>query len=375
MAVNDPQRETLLRTIENTSELAGRFDDIRRMGDDGGDGHFSLVLTAHDRTSNSRVVLKFFNPSHMRDQYRWNCFRREPTILQMFSGKPDILQCLFGHDEFTVPFTHMGMTLDVPFAYYAVELAARDMNSVILSDAWTAVQKLQAFRAMCRAVQRIHAKSVVHRDLKPSNFLVMPDRSIRLSDFGTARDVSDLDGSLLASYAAPPGDIRYASPEMLAAIHDVDPSVAFFADVYSLGAILFELFARTPLVLLVFDVPTLGALQQSMSAVDRGARVRIYHELIRHVSNSRPLPTLAHFTDKLPEDVLAPIDRLYQRLAALDYRVRLTNFGEVFSLINTAMWVLRHEDAYRRQKVFRERILEAKERKRLAIQSKGFGLT
>src|ERR1044071_2581324 len=153
MAPSDPQRETLLRTIENRRVLADRFEDLTRLGTAGGDGHFSLIVTAYDVQTRQRVALKFFHPSHLRDQYRWNCFLREPAVLQLFVGKPDILQCLAPRSEFSVPFSHMGMVLDIPFAYYAVELASHDVNSVILGDNWTPVEKLRAFRAMCRAVQ------------------------------------------------------------------------------------------------------------------------------------------------------------------------------------------------------------------------------
>jgi len=195
-------------------------------------------------------------------------------------------------DEFTVPFAYMGMTLDIPFAYYAVELASSDVNSIILAGTWTATQKLEGFRAMCRAVQRIHTRHVVHRDLKPSNFLVMPDGTLRLSDFGTARDLSDPDGAVLPGYQAPPGDWGYAAPEIIACLHDVDPSFALAGDVYSLGAILFELFARTQLVLHLFDVPTLAYLQKTMNTVDRSSRVRAYDGFLTAMANARPLPDL-----------------------------------------------------------------------------------
>jgi serine/threonine protein kinase len=364
MATNDAERETLLRTIESRGALGGRFDDIRRLGRYGGDGHFSLVVTARDVKTNDRVALKFFHPYHLRDQYRWNCFVREPTVLQMFTGKRDILQCLAPRDEFTVPFTHMGDALNIPFAYYAVELASCDVNSAILTDSWTPMQKLVAFRVMCRAVQRIHAKQVVHRDLKPSNFLVMPDGTLRLSDFGTARDLSDASGGILATYHMPPGDLGYAAPEIMASLHDVDPSFARLADLYSLGAILFELFARTQLVLHLFDKATLGDLHQIMATVDRTARVRTYNGFVTNLANAHPLPSLRHFGGAVPPCLLQSIDRLYQGMAAVDYNSRLSDFKTIFSLIDTSIWMLQHEDAYRRWRAFRARMREGKQAKR-----------
>ena len=308
------------------------------------------------------MALKFFNPAHLRDQYRWNSFVREPTILQLFTGKRDVLQCLAPRDEFSVPFSNLGLTLNIPFAYYAVELASCDVNSLILADSWTAIQKLDAFRVMCRAVQRIHARRVVHRDLKPSNFLVMPDGSLRLSDFGTARDLNN--DAIARAYHAPPGDVGYAAPEMIASLHDVDPSFALAGDIYSLGAILFELFARTPLVLHLFDTATLGDLHQTMARVDRTARVRTYGAFVTNLANGHPLPSLRHFGGTVPACALPLIDRLYQGMAAVDYNQRLSDFNTIFSLISTCIWVLQHEDAYNRWRAFRERMREKRETKR-----------
>jgi len=369
MTPNDAERETLLRTIESRGRLGKRFDDLKRLGTSGGDGYFSLIVTARDNQTSQRVALKFFHPSHLRDQYRWHCFLREPLVLQMFTGKPDILQCLAPRDEFTVPFTHMGMSLNIPFTYYAVELASHDVNAVILADKWTAMQKLEAFRLMCRAVQRIHARHVAHRDLKPSNFLVMADGGLRLSDFGTARDLSDPNGALLPGYQAPPGDLGYAAPEIMAALHDVTPSFALIADIYSLGAILFELFARTPLVLHLFDRATLADLNRTMTMVDRKARIQTYEAFVASMANARPLPSLAQFGAAVPSCALPLVDRLYKSMAEVDYRSRLSNFDKIFSLISTSIWVIQHENTYRRLAAFRARIREAREQKRADLRS------
>ncbi len=47
---------------------------------------------------------------------------------------PNVLQCIAPHDEFTVPFSHGGLTLPIAFAYYGVELASSDVNAMILAD-------------------------------------------------------------------------------------------------------------------------------------------------------------------------------------------------------------------------------------------------
>ena len=54
-------------------------------------------------------------------------------------------------------------------------------------------QRLRLFRSVCEAVQYAHSNAVIHRDLKPSNILVRSDGTIRLLDFGIAKQVESLD--------------------------------------------------------------------------------------------------------------------------------------------------------------------------------------
>ena len=199
-------------------------------------------------------------------------------MLPRLVGEPDILQSVTPLSQFTESFTLNGLSWPVPFAYYAVELASGDAGQAIVTGEWSHRQMLVHFRAMCRSVQRIHKLGMVHRDLKPNNFLVMRDGSIRLSDFGTARCLADKSPPIEDVYVCPPGDLRYTAPEMVACLHDVDARYAYRADIYSLGAILFEMFSGSQLNLHVFDHATLADLNRSMNAVNRGDRLRIYHE-------------------------------------------------------------------------------------------------
>jgi serine/threonine protein kinase len=363
MPASDPQRETLLSTIEGQPLVGGRFENIRRLGQDGGDGSFSLMLSGDDRVSGKRVALKFFHPQQMMDQYRWDCFQRESHILERFLGMPDILQRVAPRDQFSIPFSHQGMSLSIPFAYYAAELAETDVNQIILADEWSPRQKLEGFRAMCRAVQRIHNWVIAHRDIKPSNFLIMADGSVRLADFGTARDLHDPHGSVKNNYQAPVGDRRYCAPEVLATLHDVDPMFAFGADVYSLGAVLFELFAGTPLNLQVFDWSMIADLQRTMNSVERTSRVRTYNNFVGAMASGHPPPNIGQFGGVVPHAILSLLNELYSAMAAIDYRRRLRSFDGIFSSINRCIWILDHEAAWQRWRQLRLRAKQAREEK------------
>jgi serine/threonine protein kinase len=276
------QRDALLQTIEQKPHLNDRFEKMQRIDPDGGCGQFSLVVRARDRHSGRGVALKFFDPVKRSDTYRWECFKREAQLLPTFSGKPDILQCLCPMKEFQEGFQHpvTGLVFYVDFAYYAVELAEYDVNTAIITKRWSVDKKLKYFRAMCRAVQRIHQELMAHRDLKPGNFLITSDGELRLSDFGAARIISGSNNGIMPSYSFPPGDLGYVSPEMVAALHDADPRFAFAGDIYALGAILFELFTGSRLNLHVIDRSTLATLNKAMSAVPTAQRIETYNGFV-----------------------------------------------------------------------------------------------
>jgi serine/threonine protein kinase/tetratricopeptide (TPR) repeat protein len=107
-------------------------------------------------------------------------------------------------------------------------------------------ERLGLFRALCEAVQHAHAHGVIHRDLKPSNILVKGDGSLRLLDFGIAKQLDPIgkpvDQTRTGARLMTPA---YAAPEQIRGGH-----TSVHSDVYSLGVILFELLTgRLPFVL------------------------------------------------------------------------------------------------------------------------------
>jgi serine/threonine-protein kinase len=100
---------------------------------------------------------------------------------------------------------------------------------------------------VCDALQAAHSKSIIHRDLKPDNVFVTEHRKgvqVKLLDFGVAKLVGDAadESSLQTAAGSVLGTPAYMSPEQATGI-----PVDHRTDIYSLGAILYEMFTGRPL--------------------------------------------------------------------------------------------------------------------------------
>ncbi|MBX3466424.1 MAG: serine/threonine protein kinase [Planctomycetes bacterium] len=96
---------------------------------------------------------------------------------------------------------------------------------------------------LARALAYAHGRSILHRDVKPANVLLAPDGAPLLTDFGLAKDVAREDRGLTATGVAV-GTPAYMPPEQ--ALGDL-PRIDRRADVYGLGATLYEMLAgRAP---------------------------------------------------------------------------------------------------------------------------------
>ena len=96
-------------------------------------------------------------------------------------------------------------------------------------------------REAALALEYAHQHGVIHRDIKPENLLLTKDGSTLVADFGIARALAAGDVELTGT-GITMGTPTYMSPEQASGARDIDGRT----DIYSLGAVLYELLAGEP---------------------------------------------------------------------------------------------------------------------------------
>jgi tRNA A-37 threonylcarbamoyl transferase component Bud32 len=158
-------------------------------------------------------------------------------------------------------------------SYFAMEyVAGQGLNAVARSEAIDPVRAATWMVAIARAVDYLHSRGIVHRDLKPSNILVDADGRPLVTDFGLIK----MADSELTSSQAIIGTPSYMSPEQAASQNDrVGPK----SDVYSLGAILYELLTGRPPFLGASPLETLVDVLEGEPPAPREIRAAIPREI------------------------------------------------------------------------------------------------
>ncbi len=134
-------------------------------------------------------------------------------------------------------------TLAGGLPYMVMELLrGNDLRRVIKKQGPQPVELAVAYVLQAAdAIEEAHALGVIHRDLKPSNLFLTQRRDgkplVKVLDFGISKSLADFGDVDLTTSRAMIGSPRYMSPEQVRDAKNVDER----ADIWSLGAILYEL--------------------------------------------------------------------------------------------------------------------------------------
>ena len=132
--------------------------------------------------------------------------------------------------------------------YYVMELVkGQPITDYCDQHGLDTTARLTLFKVICQAVEHAHEKGIIHRDIKPTNILVAShgaEARLKVIDFGIAKalDADTAAHTLVTEDGQIIGTPGYMSPEHAEGRSDIDGRT----DVYSLGALLYELLSGTP---------------------------------------------------------------------------------------------------------------------------------
>jgi serine/threonine protein kinase len=220
--------------------LDGKYEILGRLGE----GGMGAVYRARRVHIGDEVAVKVLHTKYVGDPLLVERFRREARAAAQLHH-PNVVTI---HD-------YGEASGEGGFAYIVMELVrGLPLRELLRREGRLAVGRAAALmRDICAGVGAAHRREIVHRDLKPDNIIVLPaddDRereSVKVVDFGIAKLRDMASDSTLTQAGSMVGTPYYMSPEQCRG-----ESLDARADVYGLGALLYEMLAGTP----PFNAPT-----------------------------------------------------------------------------------------------------------------------
>ncbi len=237
-AITTSAAGTALRGVSEPDALAagsiigGRYRMVARLGK----GGMGVVYRAEDLTLGQPVALKFLDP----------LFARDPSWLARFRNEVRTARAV----------THPNVcrVFDIGESDGRVFLSMEYVDGEDLTSLFRRIGRLppdkaiDVARQLCIGLAAAHAVGVLHRDLKPANVMLDGQGRVRITDFGLA----------LSLDSGPRTDPRAGTPAYMAPEQFAGEELSVRSDLYSLGLVLYELFAgRAP-----FDADSAAAFAE-----------------------------------------------------------------------------------------------------------------
>lgn len=188
-----------------------------------GVGGMSVVYKAYDNVDDRIVAIKILKDEFLNNEEFKRRFKNESKAIALLS-----------HENIVRVYdVNLGEKLQYIVMEYIDGITLKEyinkQNSITWNDA------VYFMTQILRAVQHAHDKGIVHRDIKPQNIILLPNGTLKVTDFGIAR-FSRSETKTLTEQAI--GSVHYIAPEQ-AKGEQTDER----ADIYSMGVVLYEMLA------------------------------------------------------------------------------------------------------------------------------------
>ncbi len=209
--------------------VARRYEVIDRLAA----GGMGVVFRARHLVSRRLVALKLLHPHVALDDRAITRFEREARVAAEI-GHPGIVEVLdAGMDDDGALFLAMEL------------LEGESLRSRLCRPDVTRGEALALLDALLEPLAAAHERGFVHRDLKPENVFVVHDGTVKLLDFGIAKQLAEPSATATGTAIGTP---HYMAPEQVMSAKGATAA----SDVWAVGVMLYEILAGRP----PFDGPT-----------------------------------------------------------------------------------------------------------------------
>lgn len=209
-----------------------------------GRGGMGVIYKAHHPRLNRVVAIKVILAAHSAGEPARRRFEAEMQMAARLSH-PNI-----------VPVFDTGVMDDCP-CFCMEYFAGGPLSEQMMEFTGRPEASARLVTKVARAISFAHQRGVLHRDLKPANILLDSESEPHVADFGLAKELHS--DSNLTHNGAILGSPNYMSPEQAAGKVD---ALTVSTDIYSLGAILYELLTGRPPFLASTALETLRLVEE-----------------------------------------------------------------------------------------------------------------
>ena len=271
-ATPNPNSQQMTTFLNVTSALEARYQILQEVGR----GGMGIVFHAYDKQLRENVAVKVLSPFLSNDSESLERLRREVTSARKITH-PNVIK-IFDIAE-------TGGLHYITMEYFPGQNLRQHISR---KGPLSLEEGLQIIFQICDGLEAAHSQGIIHRDLKSQNVIINDSGQAKIIDLGLAR-ASHLEGMTATGLIL--GTPEYMSPEQV-----MGKRVDERSDLYSLGIIMFEVFAG--------KVPFTGE-----SAIAVG---------YKHLKE--PSPTLGSVQRNLPQKLSAVVDRSLQKDPAHRYQ-------------------------------------------------------
>jgi serine/threonine-protein kinase len=204
--------------------LGERFQLIKRIGR----GAFGTVVLFEDTVVNEKVILKFINAQFSADKQVTQRFVHEIRYARRITHA-NVIRI---HD-----FLLFGKAAAISMEYFPGHTLGDEMKNETPIE-WSRARNI--LLQITAGLAAAHEVDVVHRDIKPANILINNDDLVKVVDFGIAAASGNAETRLTRTGMVV-GTPAYLAPEQV-----LGKPIDNRTDIYSLGIIMYQMFAGQP---------------------------------------------------------------------------------------------------------------------------------